>query len=181
MADVLAGRRLVAEDGVPAVTRSFPREPASVRDARRFTRAALEDWALTGLADTAELVVSELAANAVRHARRDSYRVTLRRLAPDRVQVAVIDLSRAEPQVARAGEDSENGRGLALVDAVSTRWGTEPLRWGKRVWADLTLPAAPEAPVPEVPIFHSARGQIVYVLVLIAAAAALYGGVATRT
>lgn len=34
---------------------------------------------------------------------------------------------------------AERGRGLAVISALSCRWGTEQLDWGKRVWAELTL------------------------------------------
>lgn len=88
MRNVLTGRRLATEDEAPAVTRCFRREPQSVPEARRFARAAVEEWQLPKLADTAEL-----AANAVCHACHGAFRVTLRLLSADQVQVAVIDRS----------------------------------------------------------------------------------------
>ncbi|MGW0495842.1 ATP-binding protein [Streptomyces sp. NPDC003007] len=88
MIDVLAGRRLLAEDGAPVAAKCFRREAQSVSEARRFVRAAVEDWGLPELADPAELVTSELASNAVLHARHPSFRVTLRRLSDDQVASA---------------------------------------------------------------------------------------------
>ncbi|MGW4170546.1 ATP-binding protein [Streptomyces chartreusis] len=165
-----AGRRLVAEDGTPVATKAFLRDPESVPDARRFVHSALVDWKMPDLADTAELVVSELASNAVLHARCGAFRVTLRQLASDRVRVAVVDRSRTLPQLANAGDDEDHGRGLAIIDALSQRWGTEPLSWGKRVWADLEAPQLPESPIHREPLYTSPRAQLVYVLIVLAVA-----------
>lgn len=83
------------------------------------------------------LVVSELFTNTVAHARMDRVRVTVSRVDEHVVRVSVIDCSHAKPQVREARADDESGRGLALVDALSTDWGVDPLRWGKRVWAEV--------------------------------------------
>ena len=114
------------------------------------------------------------------HARRDSFRVTVRQLADDQVQVAVIDLSRELPKVVEADDDWENGRGLLLVEALSQKWGTEPLNWGKRVWAELAVPPPPEPPAPEIPIYGSPRAQIAYVLALLAVGSAVLIGLAIQ-
>ncbi|MYW05524.1 ATP-binding protein [Streptomyces sp. SID3343] len=54
------------------------------------------------------------------------------------MRVSVVDRSPAVPLVRDAGPRCEDGRGLALVHAMSAgRWGVEPLRVGKRVWADV--------------------------------------------
>ncbi|MFD8653737.1 ATP-binding protein [Streptomyces mirabilis] len=180
MADVLMGRRNVAEDAWPVVSATFPREAASVPAARHLVRAAVDEWELSGLADVADSITSELATNAVLHARRESFRVTVRQLADNQVQVSVIDLSRTLPEVAKADDEWENGRGLLQVEALSQKWGTEPLRWGKRVWADLVVPPPPEPPAPEIPIYSSHRAQVVYVLALLAAAAAVIVGTAVQ-
>ena len=166
MRDVLAGRRRVAEDGMPVVSTTLPREAESVPVARRFVRATLVDWKLPSLTDVAELVVSELASNAVLHARHQSFRLTVRRLDEDQVRVAVIDRSRVEPTVATPDDEDDHGRGLALVDAVAERWGTDPMPWGKRVWADLQAPAPAPAPAPNVPMYLTGRAQIVYALIV---------------
>ncbi|WP_369225918.1 ATP-binding protein [Streptomyces sp. R39] len=159
------------------MTRSLPREAESVPVARHLVRKALDDWKLHSLGDTAELVVTELVTNSVRHARSTTIRVTVRRLAGGTVQVAVIDMSHDMPVLLPPTEDAEDGRGLAVIDAVSTQWGTDLLPWGKRVWADLeqTAPA-----LPLVPSYATLRGQAVYVLVWVALAALLVASVAYR-
>ncbi|MFF4690482.1 ATP-binding protein [Streptomyces sp. NPDC001307] len=133
----MRGRALVAEDGSPVRSTSMPREAASVPAARQLVRETLADWGLPDVADAAELVVSELASNAVRHACHGAFRLTIRRLAGGSVRVAVTDKSRTLPVLATASTVAVNGRGLALVDAVSRQWGTDLLPWGKRVWADV--------------------------------------------
>lgn len=174
--DVLAGHRRLGEDGPQTVTKSFPREATSVPEARQFVRAALDEWDLPDLTDTAELVASELATNAVVHARCAFYRVTLSRPQPDQVRVAVVDHSRSLPRVADPGDEDDHGRGLALIAAVADKWGTDRLNWGKRVWADLVVPPAPEPPAREVPMYGTRRAQVLYVLILAAVAGAVIVG-----
>jgi hypothetical protein len=170
---LLLGRKRVAEDGIPEVTEVFPRVSASVPAVRRLACAAMRDWDLPGLADSAELVACELASNAVLHARRGAFRVTFQRVADDRVRVAVADCSRVAPVKAAADDDEDHGRGLALAEGVSQEWGTDLLTWGKRVWAELELPPKPEPPTPALPIYSTPLAQVVYVLTVIAVAAAI--------
>ncbi|MER7841647.1 ATP-binding protein [Streptomyces sp. NPDC096040] len=153
---------------VPTATRSLPRLAESVPVARHLVRKALADWQLTGLDDVAELVVTELVTNSVRHARSTTIRVTVRRLDGGKVQVAVVDMSRTMPVLLPPTEDAVDGRGLAIIDAVSVQWGTDLLPWGKRVWADLE-PEQPPAgqPAPTVPIYVTPQAQALYVLIVI--------------
>ncbi|XXZ51732.1 ATP-binding protein [Streptomyces cavourensis] len=123
---------------LPAYTETLPRSAESARLARRLVRLALDKWGLDGVKDAAELVVSELLTNAVRHAPRSSVRVTVTRLGEERVRVSVVDLSKERPAARVADADQESGQGLEIVEALSGgRWGVDPLPWGKRVWATL--------------------------------------------
>ncbi|NUP44305.1 MAG: ATP-binding protein [Streptomyces sp.] len=132
---------IASTTGHPAYSQTLPCEPESARRARLLVRTACETWHLPGLADRAELVISELVSNAVAHSGSRAMRVTVSRPAPDRVRLSVVDRSHAKPATRTASEDDEHGRGLALIEAVSDRWGTDPLRWGKRVWAECALGA----------------------------------------
>ncbi|MFD5033872.1 ATP-binding protein [Streptomyces sp. NPDC058405] len=123
--------------GHPGYSETLPREPESAATARRLTDAAISCWGLEELAEDAALIVSELVANAVRHARRESIRVVVERTAVRTVRVAVADFSQARPEVREAGDGDEDGRGLFLVAALAADWGTDERRWGKIVWADL--------------------------------------------
>ncbi|MFD8003836.1 ATP-binding protein [Streptomyces mirabilis] len=174
------GRMRVAEDGTPVATEVFPRERASVPDARHFVAEVLTEWKLPELADTAELATSELATNAVLHARAGAFRVTLRRLGDDQVQVAVVDRSRTLPQLGAAYDDEDHGRGLAIVESIAEKWGADLLPWGKKVWADLAAPPEPVPPANDVPIYATRRAQIIYVLIVAAVALALFVAIAAQ-
>ncbi|MGW4285762.1 ATP-binding protein [Streptomyces sp. NPDC004673] len=125
--------------GHPGYTETLPRQPESAGRARRLVRIALTTWCLNNLADDAALVVSELVANAVRHAGRESIRVVVERVAPRAVRVAVADFSRTLPEPRTPTTDDENGRGLPLIAALAANWGTDERRWGKVVWAELEV------------------------------------------
>ncbi|MEE1927939.1 ATP-binding protein [Streptomyces sp. TRM 70351] len=136
MAETLAGGR-------PAFTECLPRRAESAKTARGLVDRALHLWGLEALTDSAQLVVTELVANAVNHGRRETIRVSASRLDQAVVQVSVADLSRKVPALSLrpVADLAESGRGLLLVNALCPRWGVEPLRWGKRVWADLDADA----------------------------------------
>ncbi|MEU9922997.1 ATP-binding protein [Streptomyces griseoluteus] len=124
------------QTGHPGYSETLPRRPESAATARRLLRAACAVWGLDALADDGALIVSELVANAVQHARRESIRVVIDRPDAARVRVGVADLSRTRP-VQGADDNNEGGRGLRLVAALAADWGTDERRWGKIVWADL--------------------------------------------
>jgi anti-sigma regulatory factor (Ser/Thr protein kinase) len=106
--------------------------------ARDLTRRQLATWGLERLADTTELLVSELVTNAIRAA---SYEVELRLMRVGKLLVEVSDDNHNLPQLQRAEGDDEEGRGLALVSHLSRRWGTSRKAVGKVVWFELPLPA----------------------------------------
>ncbi|MCC9742099.1 ATP-binding protein [Streptomyces sp. MNU89] len=123
--------------GHPGYSETLPRQPESAAPARRLVRAACAAWRLDDLAEDGATIVSELVANAVQHARRDSIRVVVERPETARVRIGVVDFSKAPPVHKASGPEDEGGRGLALVSALAEDWGTEPLPWGKQVWAEL--------------------------------------------
>ncbi|MFF0061154.1 ATP-binding protein [Streptomyces sp. NPDC005279] len=123
--------------GHPGYSETLPREPGSAATARRLVCVALAAWGLDDLAEDGALIVSELVSNAVQHARRGSIRVIIDRPGAARVCIGVVDFSKAPPARREPDAGDENGRGLALVGTLARDWGTEPLPWGKRVWAEL--------------------------------------------
>ncbi|WP_322973213.1 SpoIIE family protein phosphatase, partial [Peterkaempfera griseoplana] len=118
---------------------TLPGEPSAVARARRLTRTTLLDWDLEELADTAELVTSELVTNAVRYA---SAPIGLRLTVRERTLLLEVSDPLPQPPVERraAGTD-EGGRGLELVRRLTLRWGTRSEGAGKVVWLELPLPA----------------------------------------
>ncbi|MFE3268096.1 ATP-binding protein [Streptomyces sp. NPDC059215] len=123
-----------------------------------------ETWGLAGLADSATLVVTELVANAVMHARGEMIRVTVIRVGQQRVRVAVIDRAPLCELPQQTDPLAEGSRGLFLVEAMSPEWGVDDLGWGKRVWGEIVAPA----PADEVPMYSSPRAQLVYALIVAA-------------
>jgi anti-sigma regulatory factor (Ser/Thr protein kinase) len=118
--------------------RSFPPEIASGHRAQEFVAQLLGGHAFDTIA--ARIVTSELVTNAVEHAGSD---VTVAvSEAPDHVRIDVTDADfNHELHPRSPGIESESGRGLLMVDELSTDWGVEPHRSGKTVWAVLERPA----------------------------------------
>ncbi|MGA5312545.1 ATP-binding protein [Streptomyces pseudogriseolus] len=117
-------------------------ESATVPLARHIVREACAEWGMDqDTAETGTLLVSEIVTNAVRHGHSRSVRVIAEQPCPDRLRVAVVDTSRRMPELRIVGPDAIGGRGLLLVDALSDRWGTDLLPWGKRVWAEIAIKA----------------------------------------
>jgi anti-sigma regulatory factor (Ser/Thr protein kinase) len=140
MAETPAIDITVRDEDPPTCTNALPREARSVPLARHLVAHLLRDWALPDLADDAQLVLGELVANSVEHARGTTLQVTITRTGPVRVRVTVEDDARTRPRLVTASPDDEGGRGLFLVEALAERWGVDILRQGKRVWAELTAP-----------------------------------------
>jgi anti-sigma regulatory factor (Ser/Thr protein kinase) len=118
-----------------AYERDFAPTTTSIADARTFVRELATGFE-PDLVEKAELVVSESATNAVRHA-RTPYRVGV---SVDRaLRIAVRDRSDQVPVLRPPGRSQLGGRGLRIVAAVAERWGYELGRGGKVVWAAVSL------------------------------------------
>ena len=116
----------------------WPPERRHVADARAFVADRLTDEGLTDLLPTSVLIVSELATNAVVHA-RTWFRVTIVREG-DCLVLEVHDDSDREAVRAAKDVTSLGGRGLELVVALSSTWGvTAHPGGGKSVWARLPV------------------------------------------
>ncbi|MEU0254941.1 SpoIIE family protein phosphatase [Streptomyces sp. NPDC006184] len=115
-------------------------EPETAGRARALTSERLTQWRLADLSFSAELIVSELVTNAIRHARGP---VSLRLIRTEnRLICAVSDGSSTSPHMRRAKAGEEGGRGLFLVAQFAARWGTRHTTDGKIIWAELLAPAA---------------------------------------
>jgi anti-sigma regulatory factor (Ser/Thr protein kinase) len=112
-----------AGTGTPGYSETLLSEPESARRARLLVSAALSAWGIGELADPGELIVSELVNNTVQHTPCHMVRILVSRPGDGVVRIGVADRSRATPELGRPGRDSEDGRGLFLVDALSWRWG----------------------------------------------------------
>lgn len=121
-------------------TRVFFCLASAVPAVRRFVAGVLTDWGQDGLVPDAILVASELATNAVRHA-RSPFRVRLDR-SRSGVRISVEDVDRMHPVLCAAAGDATSGRGVFIVDDVCQAWGSDQLTRGKVVWGDLSVGAA---------------------------------------
>src|SRR5690606_30902751 len=132
-------------------------EPTSARRARTYVVDHLQEWGLDHLVDSAALMTSELATNALTHTGQPFRVRILRRRAAVRVEVEdtspvlphvrettpvdEIDLDRiGDLSVEVAANDLFSG--LGMVDAVATAWGSERVDDGKIVWFELSTSSA---------------------------------------
>jgi anti-sigma regulatory factor (Ser/Thr protein kinase) len=126
----------VTDEKGRGVEMEFAPQPESVAQARRFVVEALrqtEPSEDVGMRVTA--LVSELASNAVLHA-RTAFRVIVK---PGRssIRVAVSDSSPNRPVRKEYGALDPTGRGLVVVESMADRWGVEPAGDGKVVWFEI--------------------------------------------
>ena len=122
--------------GAPAATYTVAADPRAVADARHFVLGTLAAWGIDGdTVDKAILCLSELVTNAMIHTDagcelrvvldRDVLTTTVR----DGGSSVVVDLSSVTVDPLAV-----HGRGLQLVEALSTRWGSELDALGMTVW-----------------------------------------------
>jgi hypothetical protein len=113
--------------------------PTAVPCARLHARNIMYEWGIRSIADTVELIVSELVTNAVNAATayQTAPYVRLKLLGgTDHVIVQVWDGNPQLPEQQPHDLEAESGRGLELVNLLSMRWGAEPQPFGgKIVWA----------------------------------------------
>jgi serine/threonine-protein kinase RsbW len=113
--------------------RRFGAEAEAVSAARHFLREVLEGQPAEVLS-AAELMVSELATNSVRHA-HSPFEIAIR--CRNEIRVEVRDRGAGSPTVLNPPAREISGRGLRIVEAMSDEWGVTPQRTGKTVWFTL--------------------------------------------
>jgi anti-sigma regulatory factor (Ser/Thr protein kinase) len=122
--------------------------PTAVPCFRLHARAVVMEWQLPRLAESAELLVSELVTNAIRASgrlRTGQTPVVRLWMVSDRtlLVIHVWDGSGEMPLRRDAGPEADSGRGLMLVEALGKNWGTYRLDSGKVVWAEISLSGDP--------------------------------------
>lgn len=121
----------------------FTEGSASVAAARRFVARTLTAWGQHHATWDAQLIVSELATNAVLHAGTP---FTVRMALSDAgVRLEVDDGVTRAPRERHYGPDATTGRGVGLVATVSSAWGVSMRPGGKSVWCELMAPYDPDA------------------------------------
>ncbi|MEV6129466.1 SpoIIE family protein phosphatase [Streptomyces violaceusniger] len=149
LAELLPEKQLTADDAALLIARThalasdhiaawpLSEGPIAAGEARDHVRDQLTRWELAPLTPIAELLVSELVANAIRHGRGP---IGLRLLRSEELICEVTDGSLTTPRIRHASETDEGGRGLQLVSALSQRWGTRYTSTGKCIWTAQPLP-----------------------------------------
>lgn len=106
--------------------------------ARRLARRAFEEWDAEALCPAAEVIISELVSNSVRHAKSD-IEVTIAK-GRYNVHLHVRDRSALLPILPSSTQNaSRDNRGMRLVDHFATAWGTTLTPYGKTVWVTLAM------------------------------------------
>ena len=110
--------------------------PSACAEARHAVRDLCQDTSLDHISRDAELLTSELVSNAVRHA---VSAVTLRAVHEGAALTVTVGDDGPDPGDLHAGSltanpESENGRGLLLVDALAEGWGSSQQEAGRHVW-----------------------------------------------
>lgn len=116
-------------------TVTLPATVSSPRLARRFVADTLRTWTVDGLVERAELVVSELVTNAIRHASGES-----RIVVSDEglsVRIVVADVGDGGVVVRQPQLEDVGGRGLVLVEAIADRWGASHEGSEHVVWCEI--------------------------------------------
>lgn len=136
----IAGLLELVEASIAEARTSLAADPRSAGSARRFVREVLDRWDCTELLDLVTLLVSELVTNAVVHAGTDVDVAV--RLVPDAVRVEVTDRDLSLPVPRQAAPGDSSGRGLALIEALASRWGVDQRddAGGKTLWFEVPRP-----------------------------------------
>ena len=115
---------------------SFNPSLEQVVAARQFASRVVADAGLSHAIHDVALATGELAANAAEHAASGFEVVVL--LDDDCIRIEVSDRSGDLPVRPDVDEYAERGRGIALVELVSDRWGVDVTSDGKRIWAEIS-------------------------------------------
>ncbi|MCX4588326.1 SpoIIE family protein phosphatase [Streptomyces sp. NBC_01549] len=122
-----------------------PLDPAAVAGMRDTVSRKLDEWGLSELGFSMELILSELVTNAIRYGSEPIHV----RLIRDRTLICeVSDSSSTSPHLRYAATMDEGGRGLFLVSQMAERWGTRYTPQGKVIWAEQALPRVTGRPGP---------------------------------
>jgi serine/threonine-protein kinase RsbW len=120
----------------PLYALALKAEPIAVATARELAKAALEAWKMPDLIDDVVLVASELVTNGIQAGRMLAFLIVAER--PGQVVLYVWDDGPGLPEREESDVEAINGRGLTIVQALSSEWGWFPVMdCGKIVYASL--------------------------------------------
>lgn len=112
-------------------------DPCSPSRARQVVQQAIDKAHWEGDREIAVLLTSEIASNALRHGGALTQLEVI--ASGHQLHVEAADPSLSEPRVSHVDHQATSGRGMALVDSLSDKWGVHQREGaGKIVWFDLT-------------------------------------------
>jgi anti-sigma regulatory factor (Ser/Thr protein kinase) len=117
----------------------FEAAPAEVRLLRRAAVQQLSRWGTPVAVDEAELLVTELATNVVKHVGEGASATLILEWRGERLRLEVHDKSPVGPSFKPADWEQECGRGLHLLASLSVDWGTVLTAVGKAVWCEIAV------------------------------------------
>jgi anti-sigma regulatory factor (Ser/Thr protein kinase) len=130
---------LTKAPGTGAYSTELESTAAAVRVARSYVVDVLTAWAVPeDVIDTARLLASELATNAITHGETGRIYLEVRSFGCC-LGVDVRDDSPAAPVVRSVAGDDERGRGLLLVAELADSWGYYFAGGCKHVWFHLHI------------------------------------------
>jgi hypothetical protein len=95
-------------------------------------------WGLSQVIDDAQVCMSEMVSNVINHVGAGTAAKLIVSVQDTLLRIEVQDIdSTACPAHLEVPEESESGRGLALIDALAARWGVDLLARGKSTWCEL--------------------------------------------
>ncbi|HET6355109.1 ATP-binding protein [Streptomyces sp.] len=117
---------------------SFEAEPREVAGLRRVLRLHLTLWGLPELVEAAQICVTELTSNVIKHVGVGTPATLAVSMSGTRLRIELRDPdARALPTLLSAECEAESGRGMTLVDAVTDQWGVILRADSKVVWCEL--------------------------------------------
>ncbi|MEU9380232.1 ATP-binding protein [Streptomyces sp. NPDC048279] len=117
----------------------FEAVPADVRLLRKAVGQQLSRWGMPVATDDAELLVTELATNVLKHVGEGASATLVLEWRDERLRVEVHDKSRTIPALKSAQCGDECGRGLHLLATLAVEWGAVLTAAGKAVWCEIPL------------------------------------------
>ncbi|MEV0089994.1 ATP-binding protein [Streptomyces sp. NPDC050738] len=116
----------------------FEASPAEMRLLRRAVAAQFMQWGVAAAVDEAQLAVTELATNVIKHVGGGAAATLIMTLHGGRIRLEMHDKSHVVPSPAPVGvHEEECGRGLHLLVHLAADWGTLLTATGKVVWCEL--------------------------------------------
>ncbi|MFE3599330.1 ATP-binding protein [Streptomyces sp. NPDC059142] len=117
----------------------FLAEPREVAGLRRVLRMHMEFWGLSEVIAPAQICVSEMVTNVIRHVGEGTPTMLAVSMRGTHVRLELRDPdTRAFPALLAPGDDAESGRGMLLVDELADRWGVVLRPNAKIVWCELS-------------------------------------------